>query len=271
MNNAIKDFTFNKTSLSSFENGEYIVASFEDSDSTDVLTLNVNHSDLSYDNPVAYYYDTAPSDVLTIKFSICRKDGEFIKQDEIRKLNSWLMAPTEPKVLSFTPCNSTTAVYYNVDFIGNFTAFSLQHGGSEREIGVTYTFTNISSYAFTKQQEYTITATTSATKTITNTGTATGRVVFPEITILDSTADSETVTINNESDTSRDAFSINVLKGIPVTISDCNLFDKNGELYGLSCLNNFNWPVLVDGDNKITVTGACTVTIKVRYFENVGY
>lgn len=271
MGNAIKDFTFNKTSLSSFENGEYIVCAFDDSDSSDVLTLNVNHSDLSYGNPVAYYYDSAPSDVLTLKFSICRKDGEYLRQDEIRKLNSWLMAPTVPKVLSFTPCSGTTAVYYNVDYIGNFTTFSFEQLGGEQKIGVTYTFTNISSYAFTKEKTYTITSTTSASQTITNTGTATGHIIFPEITILDSTSDSETVTINNESDTNREAFSLNVLKGIPVTISDCNLFDKNGELYGLSCLNNFNWPVLIDGDNKITVTGACTVTIKTRYFENVGY
>ena len=103
---------------------------------------------------------------------------------------------------------------------------------------------------------------------ILNFGTYVGKTVVPEITITPTATG--VVTIQNVTDTSQDAFSIHVTNGEIVTIKDFNCYLSNGSLYDFSNLDNFNFPVMLDGINTFNITGDCQVQIKARYYEAVG-
>lgn len=262
-----KNFTYNGTSLSSL-NSNYLVAAF-DSDTDDEYTMasrSIERTEIKYDQPLTYDYGAIDQEVLTFDVNIIKNSDTPISNSEMRELVGWLMSPVVPKWARFTGCSDT---YFNdLYFKGRFVSARSRNIGESRRIGATFTFENIAPYAFT--EEYTYIMTTSegtAATTIENYGTSVGKTILPTITIRANSAGN--VTIRNSADSSQDAFSIYLLAGQTVTIRDHNCF-TGSKLFPFSNLNNYNWPVIKDGLNPITVTGDATVTIKVRFYEAIG-
>lgn len=264
-----KDFTYNGTSLSDI-NEDFIVISFGDgghNSDVELLTRTVNRSPVSYDQPITFDYGAVDSDVFTFTLTICHKDGGDITRAEAKELISWLMSPVVPQWLSIEGCGNE--VYEDIFYKGRFVHAGYEDISDARKIGMTFNFENIAPYGFTKEYTYQFpTSSGSMSGDIENLGTAVGKTVLPEIRITPNA--SGRVTINNTADSSVGALSINVTNGQPVILRNYACYLTDGSLYDLDKMDNFNWVVLKDGINTITITGDCTVTMKVRYFEALG-
>ena len=269
------DFTFNGISLSSI-NSDFKLVSFDTSPSdtsVDFMNNKVDMSDVNYNSPIVHFYNSTAKDVFEFDIMISKKSGEYLTQNEIRELSSWLTSPVVPKVLSFEKYteDDDVAVYDNVDFIGVFNKAKYAEMGQSRKMGIGFTFTNISNYAFTKQQTVTInnSAGGTATTTISSIGTKTGLPVYPIIEI--SPKETGTLFITNTSNPNDTGFGICVENGKDIIIKDFNVYiASSGELYSFDNLTSLKFPYLIDGNNVITVQGKCICTISYRFFENIG-
>jgi hypothetical protein len=264
---------FNGTLLSQLDNA-FILVDFSSSvvDASDeMLNGKINRSDFHHDSPITHYYDKVAGDVLKFSITISKSNGEMLTKSDVKKLTGWLLSPIEPKVCNFIPYEGAeTPVYSDVDYIGNFTDFSYVEMSQFHKMGITFSFENISQYAFTKEKEYSITSTGAggASLTIENSGTATGELVYPVIEV-NPNADG-VISIQNMSNSNIGALEMDVYKNDSFIISDRNMIRPDGSLYGFRNLHNLNWVALVDGENTIKLTGNCNIVIKTRFFENVG-
>lgn len=262
-----RNFVYNGTSLSSLDSN-YLVAAFESDaeDEFNMVSRSVGRSDIRYDQPLTYDYGAIDEDVLTFDVNIIKNSDDPITRSEMRQLVSWLMSPVVPQWANFTGCNDD---YFNdLYFKGRFVSARSRNIGESRKIAATFTFENIAPYAFTEEYTYILTTSNGeAATTIENYGTYVGKTVLPQITIhANSTGN---VTIRNSADSSQDAFSIYLLTGQEVTVRDHNCFNGSA-LFPFENLNNYNWPIIKDGNNPILVTGDATVTIKTRFYEAIG-
>lgn len=270
-----KDFVFNKVSLSSFDTG-YSLVSFDSSVSNSgmsIINTSINRSELNYDSPIVNFYNRLPNDVLSFDISICRSDGSYLTKENIRELQKWLFAPKTPKVAYFLPYdNDTNAVYADLEFIGLFSGSSYDDIGQVNKIGITFTFVNISPYAFTKVYTYNIDYVSTAIDYVEffSEGTHTGELIYPKITITPD--ESGTLWLCNNAEFYQGQFEINLTANQTVVIKDRNLYLEDGSLYSFDNLNNFNWLAVGDGANCFFINNGfkCKVQIEVRYFENVG-
>lgn len=265
------DFTFNGISLSSISQSYALVSFDNGSDSSAIMNRSVERSEITYDRVLTDDYGAVDSNVMQFDITICNacdRTGESFTKDEIKKIIGWLTSPVEPKLLYFT--GDGTEIYTGLQFIGRFTKAEYVGRGGNYKDGIKAYFENVSPYAFTEEQTYTINSYSDSNGVldITNTGTATGKIVIPKITI--SVLDSGKITVNNTSDTSMDAFSFTGTQGDVITINNYNLFKADGTLFDFDKCDNLNFPVMLDGVNTFSVTGHCTVTITVRYFEDIG-
>lgn len=275
------DFYYNGTSLSSL--GDFALVSFDTSASNSdvtMMSMDINRSSLTYNSPISHYYNKVASDVLKWSITIIHKENVYLSQSDVRTLTGWLMSPVKPCVAYFVPCSdrSNMVAYRDIDYIGVFNSWSYTEIAQNQKIGITFYFENISPYAFTKEQTYTCTANTNNNGTVTiDSVHYTGQEILPTITL--ETSNYATVTLNNDSDYSREALSINANPSKTIVISNYNLFDSNNNLLDFDdYLNNFNWVKLIDGQNVLTMTVrseqsgtvSATATITVRFLTNVG-
>lgn len=267
-----KDFTFDGVTLSS-KSSSYALVSFDGvEDSSTIFSRSVKRSDITYNSVITHDYGAIDSDVMKFSITICKACadmGESFTQAETRDIIGWLTSPTEPKHLFFTG-RTGKEMYTGLHFFGRFVSGEYAQHSADDKDGIKLSFENISPYAFTDEYVYTIKSysDSNGVLSIENVGTKTGKIIAPYITITPHLT--ETITINNASDTSMDAFSIKVTKDTPVIISDYNIYDSNGNLYDLANCNNLYFPVMMDGTNLFSITGYCDIEIKVRYFENIG-
>lgn len=267
-----KDFTFNGTSLSE-KNDYYALVSFDsDFNTSTIFSRSISKGKLTYDRVITNNYAALDSDVIKFDLTICKaceEAGKGFTQNEVRELIGWLTSPTEPKELYFTGIDGDE-VYVNAHYFGRFVKGEYVEQGNADKQAVTFYFENTSAYAFTKEYEYEIISTNSSNGVleIVNTGSSVSIPIVPRILI----APTETgiVTINNTNDSSMEAFSLNVTTGKNIIIENNNLFNEDGSLMDYSQCNNLNMPILLDGSNTISVTGAAVVTIKARYLINLG-
>lgn len=262
-----KDFTYGGVSLSDIGD-DFILVEINGGKSEiskQYLAANVLKSDV---RPLTNFYTKSPSDVLKFSIAIAHEGGAKLTADDITAINKWLLSGKTPKVGYFTPYDSIeeNSVYTDVDYIGVFTNSAYSQIGQVGKISVEYDFENISPYAFSKEKQYTVRSETTKSITITGGGSS-GEIVVPEVTIIP-TADG-TVTIKNDAD-SAEPFSVTVSNGQKVIVSDYNMFTEDGELYDFSNAANLNFPLIADGVNRITVTGAATVIFKLRFYVNIG-
>lgn len=291
-----KDFVFNDISLSS-KSSAYALVEFDSvSDSSTIFERSVERDSFSIGKTILNDFGAIDSNVFQFDLTICKScdiAGESFTKDEINELVSWLTSPIESKYLTFT-ADSKDEILSGLYFLGRFHMAEYVGTSGNKKNGLKFHFENISPYAFTKEYEYDFTSTvlngesselstengevliTEDSQEIhldneinfINVGTKTGKKIYPKI-VVTPTADGAVV-INNFSDSSKEAFSINVTKNKEITIKDCNIYDSTGSLYSFSHCNNFNFPQVVDGENHFEIYGLCTIKIYVRYFENIG-
>ncbi len=268
-----KDFTFDGVSLSSI-GADFVLVTMDSSPTeidVDYFNEQVNRSDFNYDVPVTHFYNKYGSDVLKFEITIAHDSGKPLTAEDIIKLNKWLLAPKVPKVAYFTPYDECEnhSVYADVDYIGVFVGSKYSDIGNVKKIAVTYSFENISHYAFSKTITSTATATSSKPASITITGGgSSGECAHPEIIITPKA--NGVVTIKNSA-VDQDAFSVNVTNGVGIRISDYNIYYvSTGELYSFDNVNNLYFPILIDGKNTLTITGRADITVHTRFYVNVG-
>ena len=241
----------------------------------EIFNGKVNKSDIHYNSPITNFYSLVPKNNLEFSIVISKNDGDYLTQDEISALVSWLTAPHEPVECYFTPYDdndywNTHIVHSGVFYIGVFHSWGYSEMGQVGKMGIRFDFENISPYGFTEEVSVIIRSSGTDSQTIPflNIGDAVGLKVLPKITITPTATG--TVTIANTVD-SREPLSINVTQGKTITIEDYNAFDNDDELYSISkYFNNLNWIYLYDNNNMISVTGSADVTITARFFKNVG-
>lgn len=268
------DFTFNGVSLSDIST-DIILVSFDTSavdNDVQFMTSAIDRSDILYNNPIANVYAKTADDVLKFSVTFARADGRMLTRTEIQELTSWLLAPKTARVASFSPHIDDSvkeyAVYEDVEYIGLFTNSYYHEMGQSRKMGISFDFENISPYAFSEEKTFSFSSgsgTRSITKEIES---VTGELIHPTITITPTA--NGVVTINNVSDTSRDGFSINVKSGQNVTVMNGVVYLADGSQYDFGNLNNFNFPVLIDGTNTISISGDCAINFAYREFINTG-
>lgn len=267
-----RDFVFNGVSLSSFST-DYLLVSFDtsaDESNVSIIDTSVNHSDLNYNSPIVNFYNRLPSEVLSFDITICRSDGLCLEQENIRELQNWLFAPKSPKVAYFIPYDNDeyNAVYNGVEFIGVFSSSSFEQIGQVNKIGISFTFTNVSPYAFTPAKTYHIDAPNQVD--FNSLGSHVGEIIYPKITITPIATGTLKI-VNQYGSFKDDPLSINVTSGQTVIIKDRNLYLSDGSLYSFNNLNNYNWIDIIDGKNSIIASGVtCSIDIEIRYFENIG-
>lgn len=268
------DFTFNGTSLSDISS-DIILVSFDTSavdNDVQFITSAIDRSDILYNNPIANVYAKTAEDVLKFSVTFARADGKMLSQQEIRELTSWLLAPKTARLAHFTPYTSDLAnnyaVYEDVNYIGLFTNAYYQEMGQSRKMGVSFDFENISPYGFSDEKSFSFVSGGGERHLVETVESITGELINPTITITPTA--NGVVTINNVSDTSRDELSVNVRSGQTVVIMNGVAYLSDGSLFNLENFNNFNFPVLIDGDNTISISGDCSVNFKYREFINVG-
>lgn len=267
-----KDFVFNGVSLSSFST-DYSLASFDtsvDESGVSIIDTSINHSDLNYNTPIVNFYNRLPSELLSFNITICRSDGLRLTQENARELQDWLFAPKTPKIAYFIPYENDeyNAMYNDVEFIGLFSSLSYEEIGQVNKIGISFTFTNVSPYAFTQAQTYHLDSPNQID--FYSLGSQVGEIIYPKITITPN-ATGTLELVNNFGSFKNNPLSVDVVSKQTIIIKDRNLYLSDGSLYSFDNLNNYNWVDIVDGKNSIVASGvACSIDIEVRYFENIG-
>ena len=268
-----KDFMFNGVLLSSLNN-DYKLVSFDTSPSdtsVNFMDNKVEMSDINYNSPVVHFYNSTAKNTLEFDIMISKQSGEYLTQSDIYELSSWLTSPVSPKVLSFVKYlkDDGTAVYDDLEYIGVFNKAEYSEMGQVQKMGIGFTFTNISAFAFTKEKTTTIDCSSgSGNATISSEGTNNGLPVFPTITI--NPLETGTVTIINNSITDDIGFGVNVRNGENVIINNFNVYNEDGSLYSFDNLTSLKFPYLIDGDNEIQIQGNCICNITYRFYANVG-
>ena len=268
-----KDFMFNGVLLSSL-NSDYELVSFDTSPadtSVGFMDNKVEMSDINYNSPIVHFYHSTAKDTLQFDIMISKRNGKYLTQSEIRELSGWLTSPISPKVLSFVKYkrDDGTAVYEDLEYIGVFNKAEYSEMGQVQKMGVGFSFTNISAFAFTKESEVNVNNTLEdKTIIISSDGTATGLPIYPVIEIMPT--EDGTVFITNLSNKNDTGFGVNVKNGEKIVIKDFNVFSDDGSLYSFDNLTSLMFPYLIDGDNEIKIQGRCTCKFIYRFLENIG-
>lgn len=268
-----KDFMFNGVLLSSLNN-DYELVSFDTSPSdTSVgfMDNKVEMSDINYNSPIVHFYHSTAKDTLQFDIMISKRNGKYLTQSEIRELSGWLTSPISPKVLSFVKYkrDDGTAVYEDLEYIGVFNKAEYSEMGQVQKMGVGFSFTNISTFAFTKESEVNVNNTLEdKTIIISSDGTRTGLPIYPIITI--DPKETGTVVITNKSNPNDIGFGINVRNNEKVIINNFNVYKEDGSLYSFDNLTSLRFPYLIDGDNEIQIQGKCICDITYRFYANIG-
>ncbi len=138
-------FTYNGKSSDDF--GVIICAS-ETPDSIPMgLTREALKGEITSRRPVANWYNTKYSDVLTFDVTITKPEGRAFSREEVRDLNAWLTGPRTPALLFFED-----EAFDPINYYGVFTESSNIYGGGI--LMLTYTFTADSPYGWSNEREY---------------------------------------------------------------------------------------------------------------------
>lgn len=268
-----KDFMFNGVLLSSL-NSDYELVSFDTSPSdtsVNFMDNKVDMSDINYNSPTVHFYNSTAKDTLKFDIMISKRSGEYLTQSEIFELSSWLTSPVSPKVLSFVihAKDDGTAVYEDLEYIGVFNEAEYSEMGQVQKMGIGFTFTNMSAFAFTKEKTVNIdSSSVDKTVTIASEGTRTGLPIYPIITI--NPKETGTVVITNKSNPNDIGFGINVRNNEKVIINNFNVYKEDGSLYSFDNLTSLRFPYLIDGNNEIQIQGKCICDITYRFYANIG-
>lgn len=268
------DFTYNGISLSSIS-PDLVIASLSDESSYDgtIISRTANRSAITYDEPFTHDYGVVDNDVFKFKITVIHTGEDGVKQPLAKRIIDWTMSPTTPRWMQITRygCIDTEQVYDDVCYIGRFVSASYETlGGEGRKIGMSLMFECSSPYAYTPEFTF---ETVNGAVNIRNYGTHVGKVITPTIILHPSVAGD--LTVQNTADTSQGALSIHADGTSPIKIENFNTYIYNdvSDAWDLLPFNNhvlnYNWPVIIDGDNHFVVTGG-TAEVITRFYAAYG-
>ena len=196
--------------------------------------------------------------------------GDF-SLEEARKVLSWLTSKDTPSFLDVYDDVHSEAALYSV--LGAFTSVQSYKLANNRTVGFVAEFTSISPFAYSPINTFkrTITAPTTFVVSCDNDDTA---YVYPCVTVKHN---GTSVEIKNSTTNTITAVR-NSVAGETVTIDGANklIYSSRtnrtfGTNFGTDDIHNqWVWLPLADGENTITVTGNCELTIEWREVRKVG-
>jgi len=208
---------------------------------------------------------------LTLKITFIKEGFGDFTFDEARKVLSWLTSKDTPSFLDVYDDIYSEAIVYSV--LGGFTNIQSYKLGSGRTVGFIADFESISPFAYSPINTFrrTITAPTTFTITCDNDDTS---YVYPCVTVKHN---GTSVEIKNSTTNTITAVR-NSVAGETVTIDGANKLiysSRTDRTFGTDFgtydnLNQWVWLPLADGENTITVTGNCELTIEWRCVRKVG-
>ena len=194
--------------------------------------------------------------------------------EENRRILKWLTSRATAGFLDIYDDKYSNAIEYSI--LGNFTSIKQYKLGNGRIVGITATFESLTPYAFSGLQTVTFNNTLNLTVNTDDQTTP----VMPKITIEFNDSDEEKLNVqiqNVWTDINQIAHSetmkiINnqpmekiVVDGANKVISSSLTYRQFGDDF-----EHWKWLPLYDGNNIITVTGNCEVTLEYREIRKIG-
>lgn len=242
----------------------------------------VNHVRLTTNN-----YGVTFEDNIGFIFYIIKKDNSNFSRQESMTINNWLTGSTTPKLLYFNDETIPSIHYYAV-------CTEIEDKVLNGHYGKKVVFKTNSPFGFMTQIERKFEVTDSDEFTIDNLADTITGIYYP--TILLSSSSDENIIIENISDHKSVTLNLakitpdsNGMKNININNRIMKILDKNNndELVPLwkigfetdysSYVSSFNeyiskfyWFRLIQGTNKIKITGNCTITFVFEFPRKVG-
>ena len=273
-----KYFTYDNHSSKEYD---LIIASFEQNTEIPMgLTRDILKGEMNRFRVSPNHMGTSYQDVLVFNITLVKDPSNhdnqkelYFTEDEVDEINAWLTSPDYPTLFHMYDYEQET--YKKYDYFGLFTDIQTNEVAGYI-VGLTYTFTTNSPYAFTDvvKREFVCNG---ETRIVINVNTSERkREIYPIIKLL--TTGNElgrvNIQIKNVTDNNR-TLSLNVLKE-PITI-DCSkskIYDSVGLLsfedLGVSDIDYLYWVKLYHGTNNLVVTGDVTITFEYREPRKVG-
>ena len=274
-----KKFTYDNHSTEEYS---LIIASFDQNTQIPMgLTRNIIKGEMNRFRSTPNHMGTSFQDVLIFDITLVKDPSNhdnqkelYFTEDEIDEINAWLTSPDYPTLFHMYDYEQET--YKKYDYFGIFTDVQITEVAGNI-VGLTYTFTTNSPYAFTdvikkefvcsgEETNITIDINTSERK----------REIYPIIRLFP-TGDElgrVNIQIKNVTDNNR-ILDLSVLKE-PITI-DCSkskIYDSLGLLsfedLGVSDIDYLYWVKLYHGTNNLVITGDVTITFEYREPRKVG-
>lgn len=271
-----KSFIYDGKSTEDFGS---IIGSFENKTETELgLDRTVDRGEINMYRSRANHFGTHYDDVLTFEITLIKNPRQFSGQSsyftrsEIREVNRWLTSSHYPSLLHMTDYDDHIIADEQVDYFGVFN--SVESNNAENIVGLTFTFTCDSPFAYSAVKEKAISSITNAELIINNDSDETHDYIYPLLKITPN--DDGIISIENETDNNR-TMDIDCLMGNVVYIDAQKLKisdDAGGlisfEKLGISDVDKIYWMRLCSGENKIKVTGNATVRFTWRELRKVG-
>lgn len=257
------------------------IASFDSNDEIPMgLTRNILKGETNRFRTSPNHMGTSYDDVLTFKVTLvknpCKRTTEkdmYFLEDEIDNINAWLTSSDYPILFHMYDYDNENDHKY--DYFGIFTDVETQTVGG-RVIGLIYTFTTNSPYAFTEKIEKDFVCSGETNITIEVNSSERKREIYPVIKLLPTGDPLERVTITIKSITDNNRSMILKVLKEPIII-DCSksmISDAVGLLnfedLGISDLDYIYWLRLYHGINTFIVTGDVELTFEYREPRKVG-
>lgn len=208
---------------------------------------------------------------LTLKITFIKEGYGGFSLDEARKVLAWLTSKDTPSFLDVYDDRYSEAALYSV--LGGFTNIQSYKLGSGRVVGFVADFESISPFAYSPINTFkrTITAPTTFKVTCNTDDTA---YVYPRVTVKHN---GTSVEIKNSTTNTTTAIRNSVV-GETVTIDGANKLiysSRANRIFGADfgtdeIHDQWVWLPLADGENTITVTGNCDLTLEWREVRKIG-
>lgn len=280
-------FTYNNKSSEDFG---LAIASFESSDGelSSGLTRNLITGETSKYRFRPNHMGAKYSDPLTFKIGLIKDpcnlnsdDMQIFTRSEVREINRWLTAPSYPTLFHMYDDDYDYADE-RVDYNGLFSDVEYELNDTD-VIGLTFTFTNDSPFAYSPLISKTITSnsSTGTTVTITNDSDEIETPLYPCLVISpkESVSQNQKIQCKIENLTENKSMTYEWENEGNDLFIDCERmvikFNDSDDLVdldqlGVKDVGNIYWFRLVSGRNKICVTGDVTVRMQYREYRKVG-
>ena len=267
-------FTYNEKSSDDYV---VILCATEAVDSIPMgLTREGLKGEITSRRPVANWYNTKYSDVLTFDVTITKPENRAFSREEVRDINAWLTGPRTPTLLFFED-----EAFDPINFYGVFTDVNNVYGSGI--LMLKYTFTSNSPYGWSNEFQY-IYNNLEDKKLSVEQGSVTGSGKDLVVAVQNNGYFS----IENSTDELNDfvypLIAINAYPGhkvsieninnntkekVPLTLSDLGFSSENLTNIDNGSLGLY-WPRLIPGNNKFDIAGECNVAMTFRCPRKVG-